>query len=377
MNTPCPRNLPQHFNGCLCVASTKTAGEVLGLDLIGREPTSGYCGECGAEWVADPDGSPGVKVHVDHDGERDYDADADHTPFDENEYEGMFFAATEPEDDPVPAETARATAIASAMDMSRDDFAFTPVEAFEMNRAAAITAADSDNEFEMRMSGTALLSTIEHVATEANDVATISRLRSALEATGPDTRITPADVDELRDALRAAVKVGDNNLRTYQNKTARQWREEASSRRRQSYDSFERSDTDGALTQWAADVTANKYDAYAELASRGGKSEFPALMDTNGNLVPAKLVNTRFGQSWMLLNEKGDSSGKWVNPSHAATAEKRNAAMAKKGYQVGLVRTKAGVGLTDGLTPHPYFYRADSGFDPNAEIVATTETEED
>lgn len=287
---------------------------------------------------------------------------------------------------PVSQDTARATMIASDTWPSDypDDFTPTRVEAFEMNRLAATRAADSDNPFEMRMSGIAMLSTLDNLSRdetiEESDRAAIERLRHSLHVTGPGESgaadFTADGVEELRDALRAAIKVGDNNLRTYDGKTARQWRDEAAARRRASHESFERSDTDGALTQWAADVTANRYDAYAQLAADGGISDFPALMDTDGNLVPAKLVNTKFGQSWMLLDANGDATGEWVNPSRAATAEKRNAAMAKKGYAVGRVRAKAKIAMSEGLTQLPYRYRADSGFDPNAEIIAATETED-
>ncbi len=179
---------------------------------------------------------------------------------------------------------------------------------------------------------------------------------------------------QLAAALRAAITVGDNHVRTFAGKTATEWRREAAAARKRSIDSFDRSDTDGFLTQWAANTTARRYDAKAQLASQGGYSEFPALMTTDGHLVPAKLISTRYGQAWMLLDEHGDSTGEFVTPSRAATAAKRNAAMARKGYQVGSVRTKAGVAMTDSMMSNPYFYRTDGGFDPDAEIVTTNDT---
>lgn len=43
------------------------------------------CAHCGEPIIDDPDGSPGVLVHADENGEPDYDLDLDHVPYEEDE----------------------------------------------------------------------------------------------------------------------------------------------------------------------------------------------------------------------------------------------------------------------------------------------------
>lgn len=52
------------------------------------EPETVYC-TCGSLATADPDGSPGVLVHVDDNGDRDYDLDEDHAPVDDEQIEDL------------------------------------------------------------------------------------------------------------------------------------------------------------------------------------------------------------------------------------------------------------------------------------------------
>ena len=65
-------------------------------------------------------------------------------------------------------------------------------------------------------------------------------------------------------------------------------------------DSWERSDTDGFLSQWASGLNANLHRAKAELLANDGMDEFPALFK-DGVLVAAKLIETRYGLKWGVL----------------------------------------------------------------------------
>lgn len=158
----------------------------------------------------------------------------------------------------------------------------------------------------------------------------------------------------------------------HEGRTAAQWREQARQARQRSVESWQRSDTDGFLTQWAGETMAAKHDLQARIAANGGMWEFPALLDTDGNLVPAKLVQTRYGMAWGLLSDPSDPHSDFtgfVNPSNARTPARRAAAMAKKGYRIGAVRAPATAALSDGLAPIAYPRRTDGGFDPGAEVV--------
>lgn len=108
-------------------------------------------------------------------------------------------------------------------------------------------------------------------------------------------------------------------------------------------ESFQRSDTDGFLSQWALDLSGRKDLLQAEIVENGGTWEFPALFDLDGNLVAAKLIQTRYGMAWALL---ADDSGYgrflgFFNPSRAISEERARVANARKGYYVGLVLAPA------------------------------------
>lgn len=161
---------------------------------------------------------------------------------------------------------------------------------------------------------------------------------------------------------------------TYEGRTAEQWREAAAACARRSQESWERSDTDGFLSQWASDSTNRLNLVKAELADSNGLSEFPALFDLDGNLVAAKLLDTRYGSAWALLDSDDPDSRivGWVNRSKAAKAKTRAANLAKKGYTEGTVVAPAGAKLTGTTTLSVWVYRKDGGFSRDAEVVSAT-----
>lgn len=158
-------------------------------------------------------------------------------------------------------------------------------------------------------------------------------------------------------------------------KTPDQLRDEATRHDMDAHESFERSDTDGFMSQWASSVTAAQKRLEAEIIENGGKAMFPALFDLDGNLVPAKLVYIqRFKNSaWGLLPD-ADPRGRfvgWFNPSRASKPGRARHSDAFKNFYVGYVMAPATAELRGGnvATVTAVAVRTDGGFSPDAEIV--------
>lgn len=169
----------------------------------------------------------------------------------------------------------------------------------------------------------------------------------------------------------ASTATAETTVATWKGMTAEQYREMARDARRRSYESFERCDTDGFLSQAASDATAREYDLQAEILDNGGKSTFLALFDLEGNQVPAKYIETRYGWSWALL-DPAKPEGRFLgffNESNARKEETRLANNAKKGYYVGRVRVPAFAKIGGGWSWTAYAERLDGGYSADAEIV--------
>lgn len=110
--------------------------------------------------------------------------------------------------------------------------------------------------------------------------------------------------------------------------TADEYRAKAKECADDARESFERSDTDGCVTQFTSDLSARKYRLAAEIADNGGKAWFPALFDLEGNRVRAKLIPGAYGPCWAFCDESGLFTGKFVS-----AFPKRESTMAKKGYR--------------------------------------------
>lgn len=161
-------------------------------------------------------------------------------------------------------------------------------------------------------------------------------------------------------------------------KTAQEYRDNAATKRADAQKSWENSDTDGFISQWASNLGAEVNELEATIAENDGKSEFSALFDLEGNLIPAKLIKTRYGSAWALL-ETTDTDSKFVdffNPSRAQNEAQAVAKNAAKGYYVGTVLVEAGAtiqsygnGLAAATTAHAVVYRKDGGFSATAYIV--------
>lgn len=69
-----------------------------------------------------------------------------------------------------------------------------------------------------------------------------------------------------------------------------EFREESANHLQKMYDSEERSDTDGFLSQFCSGLSSSEYAVKAKLAQQGGMSIFRVLVDnTTGELVSTKL----------------------------------------------------------------------------------------
>ena len=107
-------------------------------------------------------------------------------------------------------------------------------------------------------------------------------------------------------------------------------REKARQCAREAYESFERSDTDGALSQWASGISRDKYMLMATLADNGGVSQFRCLFTLDGQWVPSVEIEGKWGLRWMVLDENGKTSG--FLPYFPA----RRSTLANRGYTEGL-----------------------------------------
>ena len=120
--------------------------------------------------------------------------------------------------------------------------------------------------------------------------------------------------------------------------TAAALRQKAAASEKAAAESFARSDTRGALSQWGNDLTARKAKAEADLIEAGGVFPKQALFDLEGNQVPAKRIPSKFGYDescWAILDgwdwDKGRYTGEFISDA------KRQKTFEKKGYRKGVV----------------------------------------
>lgn len=135
-------------------------------------------------------------------------------------------------------------------------------------------------------------------------------------------------------------------------RTAEEFRAMARERHERREESFERCDTDGFMSQWAAQEMARRYELAATLAENDGYSDFPALFDLDGNIVPARIVETRYGAKWLVLDrwdgvyEYGAGEAvAWLPLLNfdidGEPSTRSIKALAKKGYRYGYVQMRA------------------------------------
>ena len=116
-------------------------------------------------------------------------------------------------------------------------------------------------------------------------------------------------------------------------------------------ESFERCDTDGFLSQFALSVQANEYRKWADLAENNYQDYFETLADMEGNLVPCRKIETKFGLSYGVYATFEDAQNcgniiKWVGMGKRAAKN--------KGYKIVTVSAEATVVFGGGYTPRVY-----------------------
>jgi hypothetical protein len=153
-------------------------------------------------------------------------------------------------------------------------------------------------------------------------------------------------------------------------RTPESLRELARQKENDAHESFQRCDTDGALSQWASEINARRLYVEADILENDGLAEFPALFTLDGELVAAIVIDGRFGPCWMLLDDAGESLGEFVpfSPARRSTLEKR-------GYTQGLVlrpaRAKVSAHSGGMATAYVDIVATDAPTDAPAKIITT------
>lgn len=136
---------------------------------------------------------------------------------------------------------------------------------------------------------------------------------------------------------------------TFKGKTAAQWRTEAADSRKREQESWDRSDTDGFLSQWALSSMAREYELCAQVAETGGTTEVQALFFLDGTIAATEMIAGRFGAQWLLDDAAARRHGsRWYSPSRADKSARRRANNAKKGFMVGTIQVAADVKMVGG-----------------------------
>ena len=125
---------------------------------------------------------------------------------------------------------------------------------------------------------------------------------------------------------------------------AQQFEAESRASAERSRESFERCDTDGFLSQWASDVTAQLNRQRAAWARNFGMDTVAALFDLNGAVISTHQGDGQWGPYWVLTDEAAARFGRrFVNTSKARKDATRVANNAKKGFSVGRVQVRGTV----------------------------------
>jgi hypothetical protein len=98
------------------------------------------------------------------------------------------------------------------------------------------------------------------------------------------------------------------------------------------------------MAQQRADRQFNELQK--QLAESDGTVQSVALFDLEGNWTPAKIVEGKFGFSWLVLDENGKGTGVFI-----PYASKKRDTQAKRGFVEGTVRVPATVVLAGGFRP--------------------------
>jgi len=128
-------------------------------------------------------------------------------------------------------------------------------------------------------------------------------------------------------------------MTTIEGKTAAQHIADATVSARAQAESFERSDTDGFLSQWASGLSAQESSAKAELAAAGGTIETQALFLLDGTVASTHEIHGQYGYSWVLNDIAAEALGRrFLSTSGARKGQRRYDADRAKGVTLGTIR---------------------------------------
>jgi hypothetical protein len=120
-------------------------------------------------------------------------------------------------------------------------------------------------------------------------------------------------------------------------KTAAEYREQANASSRRSAESWERSDTDGFLSQWASDRMASVYLNNAAKVEAGG-FETRVVVDIETGRVAATMDDQREGQYgyyfYITDAQIAARNGRYFSESNARSEVTRERNNAKKGFRI-------------------------------------------
>jgi hypothetical protein len=119
-------------------------------------------------------------------------------------------------------------------------------------------------------------------------------------------------------------------------KTPTDLRDEARKLEREAFDSFERCDTDGALSQWGLRLSADRLRLQAKIVEEGGTAPFRTLFRLDGTFQPAVEIEGKWGWRWMVLDQDGVRTGQYL-----PWAPVRRDTLAKHGFVEGIARFPA------------------------------------
>lgn len=149
--------------------------------------------------------------------------------------------------------------------------------------------------------------------------------------------------------------------------TADRYRELAKEAHQRKIESWDRSDTDGALSQWASGVSESEYLTWASLAENDFISTYTTLAK-NGELVPCKEIETKFGLCYAVFESFEEANSH--NGQIIQFVGKGDRAVKNKGFEKITVQAKSKVVLAgSNWTVFPIVVPVEKVFTPdNCEI---------
>lgn len=119
-------------------------------------------------------------------------------------------------------------------------------------------------------------------------------------------------------------------------KTADEYRAMAQDSRRQSRESFDRCDTDGALSQWASDQMATRYQQNAQTVEAGGVAALALVELATGHIIATadEYLEGQYGWYYLIKDDAAaERVGRFITPSYAKDPATRDRNNARKGVR--------------------------------------------